>query len=475
MENDKNTNTKNDKKTILFEETPVPKAVMTLAVPTVIGCLVMILYNLADTYFVGMLNDPVETAAVTLGATVILAFNAVTNLFGVGSSSLMSRALGVKDYDTFKRTSAFGFYCALAASLLFSALVAIFNTPLLNLLGAAADNIEATRSYIFWTVICGAVPAIINVVMGNLVRSEGSALHASIGTMSGCLLNIILDPFFILPQFLNMGAAGAGLATCISNCVACIYFFVLLKVKKGRTYVSISIKDFRPSKYIVKEVVLVGVPASIQNLLNVTGMTVMNNSMSAFGSEAVSAMGIAHKTTMIPMYVSMGLTQGVMPLIGYNFASKNKKRMSSAIKFTLGIGTVFMVIATFFFFVFAKPIIMLFMDNELIVEYGAAFIKGLCLAQPFLAIDFSGVAVFQACGMGEKSLVFAILRKIVFEIPALIVLNKLFPMYGAAYAQLVAEVVLAVAAVLMLRKIMRGNKKSPSRNERKVHRQRTAL
>ena len=446
---------KDDKKTILFEETPVPKAVMTLAVPTVVGCLVMILYNLADTYFVGMLNNPVETAAVTLGATVILAFNAVTNLFGVGASSLMSRALGVKDYDTFKRTSAFGFYGALFASILFSLLVAIFNTPLLNLLGAAPDNFEATKSYIFWTVICGAIPAIMNVVMGNLVRSEGNALHASVGSMSGCLLNIILDPFFILPNFLNMGAAGAGLATCISNCVACLYFFVFLAVKKGNTYVSISPKDFRPSKYIVKEVVLVGVPASIQNLLNVTGMTVMNNSMSVFGSEAVSAMGIAHKTTMIPMYVSMGLTQGIMPLIGYNFASGNRKRMGSAIKFTLGIGTAFMAVATFSFFVFAGPIIRLFMDNELIVEYGTAFIKGLCLAQPFLAIDFSGVAVFQACGMGKKSLIFAILRKIILEIPALVILNKIFPMYGAAYAQLVAEFILAIAAVMILRKILR--------------------
>lgn len=444
-----------EKKTKLFEETPVPKAVATLAIPTVIGCLVMILYNLADTYFVGMLNDPVETAAVTLGATVILAFNAVTNLFGVGSSSLMSRALGVKDYDTFKKTSAFGFYGALFFSILFSVLVFTLNTPLLNLLGASPDNFEATRKYIFWTVVCGAIPAILNVVMGNLVRSEGNALNASIGTMSGCLLNMILDPFFILPQFLDMGAAGAGLATFISNGVACLYFFIFLAVKRGKTYVSINIKDLKPSGYIVKEVVLVGVPASIQNLLNVTGMTVMNNSMAAFGSEAVSAMGISHKITMIPMYVSMGITQGVMPLIGYNFSSKNKKRMSDAIKFTMSIGTAFMVVATLGFYFFAGPLITLFMDNELIVEYGTAFIKGLCLAQPFLAIDFAGVAVFQACGMGQKSLIFAILRKIVLEIPALVILNKLFPMYGAAYAQLVAEVVLAAYAVVILRKIIR--------------------
>lgn len=444
-----------EKKTYLFEEMPIPKAVMQLSVPTVMGCLVMILYNLADTYFVGMLDNPEETAAVTFGATVILAFNAVTNLFGTGTSSLMSRALGVKDYDTFKRTSAFGFYAGIALSIMFSVCAAVFNTPLLNLLGASGANVGPTKQYLFWTVICGAVPAITNVIMANLVRSEGNALHASIGTMSGCLLNIILDPFFILPFGLNMKAAGAGLATFISNTVACLYFFVLLYVKRGKTNVSISIRDLRPSKYIVKEVFVVGIPASIQNLLNVTGMTVMNNSMAVYGSEAVSAMGIAHKTTMIPMYVSMGISQGILPLVGYNFAAGNKKRMSKTIVFATSIGMGFMVVATFGFWLGAGGIISLFMENALIVEYGTAFIRGLCLAQPFLALDFTGVGVFQACGMGRTSLIFAIMRKILLEIPAMIVLNKLFPMYGLAYAQLIAEVILAIAAVTKMRSIMK--------------------
>ena len=446
---------KEQNKTYLFEEMPISKAVMQLSIPTVLGCLVMILYNLADTYFVGMLNNPTETAAVTFGATVILAFNAVTNLFGTGASSLMSRSLGLKDYDTFKKTSSFGFYAGLFMSVIFALSTLIFNDPLLSLLGAKGENLEPTRAYIFWTVICGAVPAITNVIMANLVRSEGNALHASIGTMSGCLLNIILDPFFILPFGLDMKAAGAGLATFISNTVACLYFFILLYRKKGKTYVSINIKDLKPNKYIVKEVFIVGIPASIQNLLNVTGMTVMNNSMAVYGAEAVSAMGIAHKTTMIPMYVSMGIAQGVLPLIGYNFAAKNKKRMRDATIFATSIGMGIMIVATGVFWFFAGGIIRLFMDNALIVEYGTAFIRGLCLAQPFLALDFTGVGVFQACGMGKASLVFAILRKIAFEIPAMIVLNYFFPMYGLAYAQLVAEVILAIAALWKLRKIMK--------------------
>ncbi len=216
------------KKTILFEQMPVPRAVMKLAVPTVLSSLVMVFYNLADTYFVGMLNDPIENAGVALAAPVLLAFNAINNLFGVGSSSMMSRALGRKDYDTVYRSSAFGFYCSVISGLLFSLLCTICKNPLLSLLGADAQTYAATDGYMFWTVTLGAAPSILNVVMAYMVRAEGASLHASLGTMSGCLLNILLDPIFILPWGFNMGAAGAGLATFISNCVACLYFFILL-------------------------------------------------------------------------------------------------------------------------------------------------------------------------------------------------------------------------------------------------------
>jgi len=282
-----------EKKTELFENTPIPKAVAQLAVPTIIGCLVMVIYNLADTYFVGMVNDPVQNAAVTLAAPVLLAFNAVNNLFGVGSSSMMSRALGRKDYQTVYQSSAFGFYCALVCGLLFSCLYTSFQQPFLNLLGADAVTMEATGAYLKWTVTCGAVPAILNVVLGYLVRSEGSAFHASIGTMSGCLLNIVLDPFFILPWGLDMGAAGAGCATFLANCFACTYFFVLLFKKRGKTCVCINPRMLKLRKEVVIGVMAVGIPASIQNLLNVTGMTILNNFTAAFGSDAVAAMGIA--------------------------------------------------------------------------------------------------------------------------------------------------------------------------------------
>lgn len=440
----------------LFERTPIPNAVVKMAIPTVASSLVMVLYSLADTYFVGMLNDPVATAAVTLASPVLLAFNALNNLFGVGSSSLMSRSLGSRDYDTVRRTSALGFYCALFCSLLLSVGCTVLKAPLMGLLGADADTWTATADYMFWTVTCGAAPAILNVVLANMVRSEGAAMNASVGTMSGCLLNIVLDPIFILPWGLGMGAAGAGLATFLSNCVACLYFLTLLRVRKGKTFVSISPRDLHWNKRIFLQICGVGIPAAIQNLLNVTGMTVLNNFTAAFGADAVSAMGIAHKIAMVPMYVAMGISQGVMPLVSYNYASKGYRRMKNVIVFAGGVSLVLMVAGTAVCILGAGPIISLFMENEAVVAYGKVFLRGMALAMPFLGVDFLAVGVFQACGMGRNALIFAILRKVVLEIPALIILNLLWPLYGLAYAQLVAEAVLAIAAIVMLGRIFRS-------------------
>lgn len=443
----------NEDKVNLFEQTPIPRAVAKLAVPTILSSLVMVIYNLADTYFVGMCNNAIENAAVTLAAPVLLAFNAVNNLFGVGSSSMMSRALGKKDYDTVYKSSAFGFYCALLSGAVFALLCGIFQNPLLKLLGADANTMGATVGYMKWTVVFGAVPAILNVVLAYMVRAEGSALHASLGTMSGCFLNILLDPIFILPWGLDMGAEGAGVATFLSNCVACLYFFLLLFKKRGNTFVCVNPRKFTFEKRIVWGICSVGVPASIQNLLNVTGMTLLNNFTSSFGADAVAAMGITQKINMVPMNIAMGLSQGIMPLISYNYSSRNHKRMKGALTFSAKASLGFITVVAAGYFVGAAQLTQLFMDNGTIVAYGTRFLRGFCLGLPFLCMDFLAVGVFQAVGMGREALLFAIMRKIVLEIPALYILNFLFPLYGLAYAQLTAEVVLAVAAVLVLKRL----------------------
>lgn len=450
-------------KTYLFESMPIPKAVAQLSIPMVVTSLVMVIYNLADTFFVGMLNDPVQNAAVTLVYPVMLAFNAVNNLFGVGTSSMMSRSLGRGDYDMVRTSSAFGFYGAVFSGLLFAVLCTLFRSPLMVLLGTDATTWEATSRYMFWTVTCGAMPAILNVVQGQMVRSEGASVHASIGTMSGCVLNMILDPIFILPWGLNMGAAGAGLATFLSNCVACCYFFALSAVKRGRTFVCLDIRRLgKLSKEVVLGILGVGIPASIQNLLNVLGSTILNNFTASYGAVAVAAMGVAQKINMLPMQVAMGFSQGIMPLVSYNYASGNHKRMKSSILFAMGIVMPTMLAVTVLYWIGAPTLIRLFMENPEIVSYGSAFLRTMCLAMVFMCTDFMAVGVFASLGMGKFSLLFAILRKVVLEIPLLFLMNKLFPLYGLPYAQVITEFLLAIAAVVMLLRIFR--KEAPAQS-----------
>ncbi len=448
----------------LFESRPIPSAVASLCVPTILSSLVMVLYNMADTYFVGLLNDPVETAAVTLAAPVLLAFNAVNNLFGVGSSSMMSRAMGRREMETVYRCSAFGFYGALISGGLFSLLCTVLRAPLLTLLGADAVTGPGTDAYLLWTVTIGAIPSILNVVMAYLIRSEGAALHASIGTMSGCLLNVVLDPIFILPWGFGMGAAGAGLATCLSNLFALVYFLIYLAVKRRSTCVRISPRYLTFRRQIVLGVCAVGVPASIQNLLNVVGSTVLNNLAAGYATTALAAMGICVKINMVPMYIGMGFSQGVMPLISYNYSSGNSRRLREGLFFSARITETLMLLSSAAMFFAAGPLVGLFINESETVAYGARFLQGFCLAQPFLAFDFLCVGVFQAVGMGKESLTLAILRKVALEIPLLYLLNALFPLYGLPYAQAVAECVMAAVAGWMLlrflRRLPRGEKRT---------------
>ena len=449
-----------DKK-YLFEEMPIPKAYLKLSVPVVLGSLVTMLYNLADTFFVGMLNDPVQNAAVTLVFPVTLAFNAVNNLFGVGGSSMMSRSLGAGKEEKVRITSAFSFYGALFSGLLFSLLVILFHNPLLKVLGADGETFEATAQYLMWTVCFGAAPTILNVVQSYLVRSEGAAFHASIGTMSGCFLNILLDPIFILPWGLNMGAAGAGLATFVSNVAACGYFIILALCKGKKTYICMNIRKLRKlTGDIVSGVTTVGVPALIQNLVNVVGATILNNFTAGYGAPAVAAMGISQKLHAFVVQIMMGAGQGVMPLVSYNYTSGNRKRMKKSILFALSIIVPAGTALTVFYWLDAPNLIHLFIDNAEIVEIGQKLLRAMCLSMMCLAVDFTTVGVFQALGMGRYAFIYAMMRKIIMEIPLLILLNRFFPLYGLPYAQVVSEVTLALTSVFMLRRIF---KRSPDR------------
>ena len=440
----------------LFEQSPVWKSIFTLTIPMIISSLVAMIYNLSDTFFVGELNDSVQNAAITLTAPAMTLFYGITNLFGIGASSLMSRSMGQKDYETVKRASATGLYLALLGSILLSAVTILFNGPTLHLLGTDDITFQATKDYLFWTVCLGSVPGIMSIMFSYLLRAEGRSLQASIGQMSGCILNIILDPFFILPFGLDLGAAGAGLATFIANCVACTYFLCLILKEKNSTYVCLDPKYISLQRKILSNIFIVGIPGVFQNVLNVLSMTILNNIVAQYGADAVAAVGIANKINQLPIQIVFGFTQGVMPLIGYNFAAKNFPRMKETIRKTYVVTLSALTCILVLFNVAGQPIIRIFMDNDSIVTTGAWFLSGFGFSLPFMCIDFMVVGVSQAFGMGKPALLFSFLRKLFLEIPLILLLNRAAGVMGIAYAQCAAEIIMAAVAFFVQLSIMRN-------------------
>lgn len=439
----------------LFERMPVTKAILKLTIPMIISSIISILYNLADTYFVGILNDPVQNAAVTLVAPATVLFFGVTNLFGIGASSLMSRKLGEKNYEDVKRASATGIYFGLFSAALISFIALVFNSGLIKLLGSSEITYKVTKEYMFWTVCLGAIPAIMNILFSFLLRAEGRSVHASVGAISGCILNIILDPFFILPFGLNMGAAGAGLATFISNVFATLYFVVLLVKIRAKTLVSLNPKYFSLRPDILKNIFIVGIPGVFQNFLNVISMTIMNNMASGFGTDLVASMGIVGKVNQIPIQVIFGFSQGIMPLIGYNYACKNIKRVKETIRkeFVIVLGILAIVMAVFI--AGGKPIIRMFMNNDNIVKIGSFFLFATALSLPFMSMDFITVGISQSFGMGKIALIYSFLRKLFLEIPFIFIFSKSFGMNGLAFPAMATEMIMSIISVFVLTRLIR--------------------
>lgn len=456
------TKTQKLSRTELFEQSPVWNAIFALTIPMIISSVVSMIYNLSDTYFVGALEDAVQNAAITLAAPAMTLFYGITNLFGIGASSLMSRSMGQKDTETVKKASATGIYLGLFFAFVLSLVTLVFNRETLQILGTDSVTYNATKNYLFWTVCLGAVPGIMSIIFSYLLRAEGRSMEASIGQMSGCILNIILDPFFILPWGLNLGAAGAGFATFLANCVACTYFLIRILSLRDKTYVCLKVSYVTLKKAILVSILIVGIPGVFQNVLNVVSMTILNNIVAGYGPNVVAAVGIANKVNQLPIQIVFGFTQGVMPLIGYNYAAKNIQRMKEAINKTYILTISSLMVVLVLFNVAGAGIVNLFMSEEEIVRTGAWFLSGFGISLPFLCIDFMVVGISMAFGMGKVALFFSFARKAFLEIPLILVLNYFFQVNGIAYAQCIAEVVMAFIALVVQKRLLSGDGKKVS-------------
>lgn len=438
----------------LFESAPVPKAVLELAVPTIVSLLIGMFYNMADTFFVGQLGDPDQVAAVSLASPVLLVLTAFANLFGIGGASLFSRSLGSKDPATAKRASAFSFYAGLTVAVFCSLLSVLCQGPFLTLLGADVFTREFTGDYVFWVFTIGAAPTLLNMLLAHFVRAEGAPRRASLGLSGGGVLNMILDPFFIFPWGLGLGVAGAAVATLISNAAVFCYFLRFLSRGKADFTVSLHPRDFGLKGEIARPVIVIGLPVMLQTLLASVSNAVLNNLASSFGGSVIAAIGIVKKVDTVPMNVTIGLAQGVMPFLAYNCAAKNEARMKRATRFSLQIGVGFSLFCVLVFEALASPIVRLFIRDPDTVSYGSYFLRVMCVSTPFMAAGFLIITLFQAAGQGKQALVLSVLRKGAVDIPLMLLMSSLIPLYGLAYVQPVTELLAMGTAAFFYRRFI---------------------
>lgn len=428
----------------LFETTPVPKALATLAVPTIISQLITMIYNLADTVFIGMANDPSKTAASSIAFTMVFMMNCLSNLFGVGGGSLISRLLGEKKDSEAASVSSFSFWGSLIVSFIYSAAILIFMEPLLRFLGATDSSMPYAYDYAFWVIVVGGVPATLGMTMSHLLRSEGYAKYASFGLGMGGILNVILDPIFMF-VILEPGneVKGAAIATMLSNIAVLIYFIVVCFSIRNKTVISLSPKRMIPKKHYIISVFAVGFPSALGSFLASLASIMVNNLTSGYsylyGDVPVAAIGIAKKIDMLPMNVGMGLCQGMMPLVAYNYSAGNYKRMRDFTSAARIAGIAFALACIVVFEIFAKEIVMLFIQDGPTVNMATDFLRILCLAVPLMITNFQMSFTFQAMGMGKQALLLSSLRQGLVNIPLLFLMNHLFGLYGIIWTQLISD------------------------------------
>lgn len=451
----------------VFESYSVPKAVFTMAVPSMLGMLITIVYNLADTFFVGQTGDSNQVAAVSVSMPLFLIFIGMGNLFGVGGCAFASRSLGEGAIDKVKKISSFAIYTSILTGVIIGAIYLIFNQPLLYLVGASDNTIGYAGDYLKWVAI-GAPFVITAITVGNLIRGEGAAKASMFGSVLGQLLNIILDPLFILgkgdkvfgialPFGLDLGVTGAAIATVIGN-IASVLFF-LIYFLKGESMLSITPKRYSIKGGIAKGVISVGLPACLNNFLMSISNIVINIVLVGYGDNCVAAMGVAMKANMLVVMLQIGLAHGVQPIIGYCYGAGNYKRLRKCLSFSIICNVIIGSSMMIFYFIFKENVISMFINDENVVKLGVEMLTALMSTGAVIGIMFVLNFAFQGMGKGKQSLLLSVGRQGLIYIPLLFIVNKLIGLEGIIWVQAVADAVCVVMSIVMFIFVNRDMKK----------------
>ena len=419
---ERNENNMNNNRTKeIFENAPVPKAVFLNVIPSIISMIMVLVYNLADTYFIGQKDDPLMVAAVSLATPAFLLFMAIGMLFGIGGTSLISRLLGQKKPEKAKQAASFCFWTGLAVGIIGMLVIWIGIEPISTLVGAT----KATRQYVkeYLQIVAVGVPfLIISNCFSNVIRAEGKANIAMAGMIIGNLANIILDPVMILA--LGWDVKGAAIATVIGNILSTV-FYVLHLVSKS-SFLTIHPKYYRAGSGIAAGVLAIGVPASLNNILMSTSNVLVNNQMKQYGDMAVAGLGVAMKVNMVAVMLLIGVGTGIQPLLGYCYGARNRKRFLAVLRFSLLFAVLLSACMTVICYLGAGPMVQAFLSDTSAYDYGMEFARTLIISGPVLGVLFVMINTIQGMGAALPSLILSVSRQGILYIPTLFLFNGIF-------------------------------------------------
>ncbi len=424
----------------IFRNLPVPTALRRMVVPAITSQLIVLIYNRADTFFVGKTNNPYMVAGASLILPVFNITLCLAGLAGIGGGSLIARLLGQSREEEAKRVSAFCLYLGLLIAAVFAGGIGLFMGPVLQLLGAGENTYAFARQYALCVIVVGGIPTVLSNVLANLIRSIGRSKEASAGIILGGLLNIALDPLFmfvLLPD--GYEVLGAGIATCLSNCTAFL-FFVVVMLRMGKdSVVTFSPRVGLPSRGSIIAIFGVGIPSAVTTFLFDLDYVIIDKLMVSYHDLALAAIGIVLKVERFPLNVGIGICQGMMPLVAYNYSSGDKKRMEDTVRLSRRLGLGIAAVSILLYELFAVQFAHLFISDPQTVELATQFLRIRVLATPLMFLSFFTVYLFQAFGKGKFSLFLGVTRWLVFNIPMLFLLNALVGMFGIVWAQVTAD------------------------------------
>ncbi|MBP3884106.1 MAG: MATE family efflux transporter [Olsenella sp.] len=428
----------------LAQERPA-KAVVRMGVPLVAGMLIMVLYNLVDTYFIGLTRDDYQLAAVNLAYPVMMVLIALSNMVGTGASSLVARCLGEGDREKASHTVTAGVVLTVAGSAVVAAAGLALLPQIVRGLGAQENTFSPTEQYVR-VLLAGSLLTMGNYTFGQLLRSEGSVNQSVVGMVAGTLANIALDPLFIFA--LGLGCQGAAIATVLGNgvgMVASLSFYA-----RGKTLLRPALRYVRPTREILGEIFWVGVPATLETLLTSAAYVVNNNLAVSYGELTVAAVGVAQKVLSLGSYIYQGFAAGTQPIMGYNFGARNYGRMLGVLRAGVVVvsGTELAVMCAYG--IFAPQLIGIFTESPEVIGTGARALRTLMFILPFVGATSMSRMSFQAMGKPQFAFAITLVRQLVLYVPLLLLLNRAFGLGGMLWAQPITEAIMMVASVGLL-------------------------